>query len=396
LYKQSLTAKAIAAGDKDVKIELPEQAFTAGTPEYREEVSVLKADIVFLKSKYEELEGRVSSTESNLAKLSKHVDVLEVNLQNYSVDVENIAERMKSKLAEMDAKVKSLDSAHSMTQQQIQDLQQEQAEWKALNVHIRSFNKNPDLRQHYASLVSELEAAYIAAQAIGSEQVDRSKSEKFTKMGQYLGLLASLIPMVGQIASQVIQGFGSMADLYTNVKDDRGLKRIRAIASDMHSFDMIAIHIAVQITLANYDQIVSMNKAVVEPSWRSALGKVADGVAEFVKDNATKAKLLGRAHAQCVISYLQEEGIAVTLAETEVEEVAGYVEEGDSLPKSVPAMIATAVVHELSQRCQAQEAALSSADTASSAAAASVAAADEMPQNTKKKWFRFGLGKKKK
>jgi hypothetical protein len=32
-YKQSMTAKAIAAGDKDVQIELPEQAFQAGTPE---------------------------------------------------------------------------------------------------------------------------------------------------------------------------------------------------------------------------------------------------------------------------------------------------------------------------------------------------------------------------
>jgi hypothetical protein len=71
---------------------------------------------------------------------------------------------------------------------------------------------------------------------------------------------------------------------------------------------LIAIHIAVQITSANYDQIIALNEVVVEPTWRSALGKVADGVeamlADFIMDNATRAKLLGRAHEHCVISYL--------------------------------------------------------------------------------------------
>jgi hypothetical protein len=63
----------------------------------------------------------------------------------------------------------------------------------------------------------------------------------------------------------------------------------------------------------------------------------------------------------------------VTLAETEVEEIAGYVEEGDSLPKSVSSMIATAVFHELSLRCQeSEDAALLSSTIASSAAAVSV------------------------
>jgi hypothetical protein len=141
---------------------------------------------------------------------------------------------------------------------------------------------------------------------------------------------------------------------------------------------------------------------VVEPSWRSALGKLADRLesslkttleavlVELLKDNATNAKSLARAHAQCVISYLQEEEIAVRFVETEVEEVASYVEEGDSLPRSVPAIIATAVVHELSKRCQAKEATVSSTSTTVAAAA------DETYQNSKKKRFRFRSDKKKK
>jgi hypothetical protein len=107
-YKQSLTAKAIAAGDKDVKIELPEQALTASIPEYREELAVLKADImVILKSKHEESETRVSSTESNLAELNKRL--------KYSATEGDVAVRIYAKLAEMDAKIKSLDISHGMT-----------------------------------------------------------------------------------------------------------------------------------------------------------------------------------------------------------------------------------------------------------------------------------------
>lgn len=249
-------------------MELPEQIIKAGTAEYHEELVALKAEMLLLKTKQQEQEVVVSSMRSQMEELSRRVDVLEVNLQKYVVDVESIAEHMNSKLAEIDARLQAADinSAHRLSQQQIHALQQEQEEWKALKALIRSFNKNVDLRQHYAAMVSELEAAYIAAQAIASEQVDRSKSKKFAKVGEYLGLLASMMPMVGQIASHVIQGFGIMADIYTNVKDQRDLKRLRALAADIHSFDMIAIHIAVQITLAHREQIIALDKAVVEPT----------------------------------------------------------------------------------------------------------------------------------
>lgn len=104
-----------------------------------------------------------------------------------------------------------------------------------------------------------------------------------------------------------------------------------------------------------------------------------------------------------MISYLQEDAVALNLSETEVADVEGFLMEGEAMPKSLPAMIAAVVLHELAQRSQAKAAELRKAKAEAGAvvtlpsAAASTANATK-PNNRKKiaSWIpSFGFGKKK-
>jgi hypothetical protein len=147
-----------------------------------------------------------------------------------------------------------------------------------------------------------------------SGKLQQEKSEKYGKAAGYAGKIIALIPVVGQAASTLITGVAYALDLKANVKEQAAFMRIRNLAPSVVEFDQIAIRVAVESTLKNQEVLGKLKGAEVPRDWKSKLKSLKDGLeglmTEFLKDNETQAKVLGRLDAYKVIAHLQEEAVA--------------------------------------------------------------------------------------
>jgi tetratricopeptide (TPR) repeat protein len=319
-YKAELEARARAAGDKDVKIELPKQEFEAGDQKFIERLNKLERQLSMTNRKLAATEEKVGVIEEKVKTLESRMDIFDTKLYTLSHSMDII----KRSMADIDQKVEDEKIKNSPNQSMLKDLAQERAKLIAREKHVKEFNRNPDLRHYYNSLLSEIEASYIAAQAVGSGSLKAKETESYSKAAGYIGALLELVPVVGQLASNVIGGIGATADIHQNATNRNELLRIREISPTIEDFDKIALRVAVEFTLANQDAIRALNKAEVTKDWKSHVGAITGGLEElitsFIKDNETQAKLLGRAQGHKVINYLKEEAIAENLGITEAEE----------------------------------------------------------------------------
>lgn len=211
-------------------------------------------------------------------------------------------------LSQLDEKISKSSSDESV----LCDIRQEREQILSRQQCIKDFNRNPDLRHYYFALLSEIEANYIAAQAVASGSVSREKSGSY-----YFGCVVALILMVGELGSNIVHGAGYVADSYKNTVDKRNLLHIRDLSPTVEDFDQIALIIAVEITLKKREGIESLQRAVIPSDWKSMMKTVltvdVDGMEIFLGDNQTQAKVLGRSDAFAIISYLQEEAVAENL-----------------------------------------------------------------------------------
>jgi len=262
------------------------------------------------------LQLRQGATEEKVDVLDGRVGVIETRMDMLEGRVHNLEDSMNiinASIVDIERRRREEKEKDSPNQRVLGELAIERRRVERREAHILEFNRDPDLRHYYTSLLSEIEAMYIAAQAVASGRIAQNKF----KAGKYLGNVASIIPIVGNLASQVISGVGSVAFMSQNLNIRRHLQRIRDVAPTIEEFDKIALRVAVDMTLANRDSILSLKGAEIPSNWRSKLRSVAQDmkqkVTKFVEDNRTQAKLLGRAHGHMVIDYLQQEAVAENL-----------------------------------------------------------------------------------
>lgn len=253
-YRQELVTKALSAGDQNVKIVLPPAEYEAGSASLLQKVEEMRVEVAALRVTVDEHTRQLQT-------IFKRLDILD----NLVYSLAHSMKIIKANVADVNnqiAEIKRTDPNNSI---RLQELLAEKEKLVVREKHIKEINKQPDLRQYYHTLLSEIEAAYIAAQAIASGQVDMTPlaSSNVSKAASYLSSVATLVPMVGNIASAVISKAGKLYDVYyqTNIKLE--LARIRDLASTIDEFDRIAVRIAVALTLRNKATIEALQGAVM-------------------------------------------------------------------------------------------------------------------------------------
>lgn len=253
-YRQELVAKALSAGDQNVKIVLPPAEYEAGSASLLQKVEEMRAEVASLRVTVDEHSRQLQT-------IFKRLDILD----NLVYSLAHSMKIIKANVTDVNNQIADLKRNDPNNNIRLQELLAEKEKLVIREKHIKEINKQPDLRQYYHTLLSEIEAAYIAAQAIASGQVDMTPlaSSNVSKAASYLSTVATLVPMVGHIASAVISKAGKLYDVYyqTNIKLE--LARIRDLASTVDEFDRIAVRIAVALTLRNKATIEALQGAVM-------------------------------------------------------------------------------------------------------------------------------------
>lgn len=239
-------------------------------------------------------------------------------LDGQVLKLEDILSIVTRATKELDQKMVGMKASHPLYQKLI-------VEKEKLTVRenqIKAFNKNADQRHYFYALLSELEAAFLAAQVLESGELQAKKSEN--KAAGYVAKVIELVPVVGKVLSTCITGVADVVSTYTYVKERTAFMRIRSLAITVDDFDQIAIRVAVECTLKNEATLAKLHGAKVPQDWKTTVKSMKDGVeglmTEFMKDNETQAKVLGRLDAYRVIAHLQEEAISENYSMTEDEE----------------------------------------------------------------------------
>ncbi len=127
----------------------------------------------------------------------------------------------------------------------------------------------------------------------------------------------------------------------------RNLSRIATVAINIEDFDEIAIKLAIKMTLRKEQELKELKGAEVSVEIRDCFKSLkskglAGMLANFVEDNKTKAKLMGRADAYRIIAGLQQEGVAENLRVTEDKTIKD--EDGRTKLKTSPSFISDELV----------------------------------------------------
>ncbi len=322
---------------KGVEVKLPEPEFEIGTLKYRGALDEVLKQVSALEARTSATEARVDAVETRVSSLESRMDILEKKVYTLSdamamcqrsisdVDQRITDAKQSSSLTSSSTEHKSSTSS-SNTNHLLEDLLIEKAKLEKRKSQIKSFHDNVDLRHFYFALLSELEAAYIAAQAMQSGKLSANKSTKFTTPAKYIATAISLAPIAGHLAATLIKGAGSVIDTYETAKTNTEFLSIRNIAATIEDFDKFALRVSVDLTLARQEEIMILEGKKVPGDWKKPVKSLLKGglekaMAEFVKTNDTEAKLRGRVAAHQVINYLQQDGVAEGLSFTDAIDV---------------------------------------------------------------------------
>lgn len=313
--KQELEQIARAA-KQETQVELPKVEFEAGSREYFQKLEEILQQF---KAQIGVHEVRLDAHDIRLDIIEERLDLLEgrvLGLEDSLGMIRAASERLEQEI-----------SAAGSSSAQVQQLLAQQVKLKEREGHIKAFNRNADQRHYFYALLSEMESAYLAAQVMKSGKLQQEKSEKYGKAAGYAGKIISLIPVIGQAASTLVSGVAYALDLKSCVKEQNAFMRIRNLAPSVVEFDQIAIRVAVESTLRNQEVLGKLNGAEVPRDWKTKLKALKDGLeglmTEFLKDNETQAKVLGRLDAYKVIAHLQEEAVAENYSTEEGNEGRG-------------------------------------------------------------------------
>jgi tetratricopeptide (TPR) repeat protein len=306
-YIARKTAELILAGIKDVKIELPKQEFQIGDARFNQELALrLKKLESLVKSQGIKLDlhqDRLNQIENRLDILDDKVLTLEYSMNIIDADIRSLNEKI---------------TANQGNSELIAELELDKSKAQARRNIVREFNANPDLGDYYHHLLSELTAIYIASKAIESEQITREKTEIYAKGTSYLASACELIPVIGNLAGQIVSFAGSSADAYQNAVNKEDLLKITKLTSSISEFDQIAIRIAIQLTTQNQAEIIRLNQAKIPTNWQSYLTTaitqdLESAISQYLSPDKSQASLAGKKSAHDVIQYLQKNRNAETL-----------------------------------------------------------------------------------
>jgi tetratricopeptide (TPR) repeat protein len=326
LSRYASEAKALSSSAQSGKTPSePETPRTRPTPAQNQaELAGLLDRVAKLGIKLEDHETRLSQVEERVENLEARMTILEgqvYDLMSAMEMVTNIKSDLNRRIAEAQLGSELL-SKLQMERQKLEDREK----------LIKEFNKNPDLADYFFALLSEIEAAYIAARAVQSKQVDitsdmdKSKSAIISKATHYTSNLVKLIPVVGKAASALIHGIEITATAYNVASRTITLEKIADVSETVTGFDQIALRVAVELTQSNKDKIVGLKGAEIDNNWKEHLKEakrlgLVGAFTSLMEKNKTQAKLLGRLDAHQVILYLQQERVAQGLRFEEERDV---------------------------------------------------------------------------
>lgn len=216
-YKKTL-AQRLDPTDEKRTVTLPTLEYITGGSKFHLRLEELAQEIYSTKEKFIVLEHKVKAVESKVDSLTQRIDILDKRvctlsdaigiLRSVTTDINNEIDALSKDIASNSASIDKAVLDSEKQQAKLRTLLSERDALKDYEKKLREFYKQPDLRHYYQALLSELEASYIAAQAVASNEVSRDGSDEYAKAAGYLGMVASLIPIVGVITSKLISGIG--------------------------------------------------------------------------------------------------------------------------------------------------------------------------------------------
>lgn len=332
-------SKQMKSVDVSNAVTLPSRDYIVGTTKYYSRLDELVAEIYDTKKRLMIIETKVIHVEKAVDAISNRLDILDTRVYNlaHSIDiVQRVTTIVETQLQSLQNKSDNSAKDDAL----IQLILREKEQLLFYEESIKEFNKNNDLRHYYQSVLSELEATYIAAQAVASSHVSMDTDGTYTKAANYLNMITSIIPLVGPLAMQLISGASYVIDTYQSCLQRISLDRMRLIASTVTDFDQIALFLSVELTTMKRAELIALQSMTLNKDWKEHVvayvrtslfgdaatsggsddplynltsGSVEDMLINYLKENNTKAKLLGRKDALDVISYLQEEAVAENL-----------------------------------------------------------------------------------
>ncbi len=313
------------------------------------EIKELKEEIATLAAQEKALEPRVERIEAQVVAVEERIDTLESRMNTLDskvYDIEHSLNVINQSLGKIDQKIKDLvQLSRPEDQKEINELVEEKKKLNNRKEQIERFNQNPDLKDFYHALLSEITSAYVVAKvSAGGIKVKQSAefneaAEKapgiLTNLSEFIPTAAAIIagivemvPVVGEAASKIIGAIVVVADTVANVKAEAALNRFACIADTIEEFDQIAVRIAINITLENKREICALHKARVPRNWRDRFESIITGglaalITSFMKENGTLAKLMGRKAGHAVILHLQHKNNAEEYSQMRDQEING-------------------------------------------------------------------------
>lgn len=308
-------SRTLREGDlSEGKVELPKTELEAGTAAYTQQIANIQRQLNEHSNQLQILRERVHM-------LEERVDILDGRM----LELKDSLSIIKSATDVLDQKRREM----SPTDPLLQKLMYERRKLEEREQLIKSFNRDPDQRHYYNAFLSEFERAYMAAQVMATEKFVANKSEIYGKAADYVENYLKLIPVVGEILSKGVIVIAGLADMRNTIRGRIEFMRILNLASSLESFDQIAIRLAVECTCRNRNRIALLRGERVPDDWKMKVRSFRDGgveglMTQFLKDNETLAKVLGRCDAYKAIAHLQQEAVS--------ENYATLEDDGDDKP----------------------------------------------------------------
>ena len=325
-------AQEIIKASADVKIELPKEEYEHGSKKREERLNQLEDIIAKLTQNIAQNTQDIKKTDEKALSAKYQAQQAMAKVEEVEIRVDRLEDRFNI----LDGRIYKLEDSINIVEADIKDINhkisQNQHNQPLLNDlaydlkkanhrkdMVKYFNQNPDLADYYHSLLTEINSFYIAALAVKSEQVDKSRIKNYSKVTDFIAPMATLLPAYGELASKLISATGYAADLKTNIADKRNLLRLCDLTPSMAEFDQIAMRLAIMMTNENLNKITKLNKEQVPTNWKSYLNTqiLSDGIegimTKNMSDNQSKAALLGKIDAHQIIKHLQEPRVAENL-----------------------------------------------------------------------------------
>lgn len=263
---------------------------------------------------------KVASQEAKIAEIKAEIKTLDSRVASLETKVYDLTSTMalvQSAVTDVDKRIKDANGDAEL----VANLKLEKAKLEVRRKTIKSFNDDHDLADFFFSLLTELEAAYIAARAVQSGKIDitststdPSKAAFIKKVMNYAAILAKLAPVVGGAVSAGLGAVEVVAESYDIAARTIQLKRIAEISETITDFDQIALRLAVKITEENKEKILALNRAKVDRNlknrFKALKGGLSNMIISIIDTDQTKATLEGKMVAMRILLHLQQERVS--------------------------------------------------------------------------------------